>query len=151
MSFNWPKFTDEVRYTDRVLAFPRGWPRTVATGLQRIDTSLLYSTVTGDPGSVDHFPLNGARWHTLPRDFAVLVAENRRDRFAAELFHFGSAPRDLGVSLFTLEPGRYRWTLTALDDRVLTSDEHVLSPNARTLRFTLPARTGVRLSMEKQP
>jgi len=30
LSVNWPLFTSEVRYTDRVLTFPRAWPRTVA-------------------------------------------------------------------------------------------------------------------------
>jgi len=151
LSVNWPLFTDEVRYTDRVLEFPRRWPRTIASGLKRVDAALLYSTVTGDPGAVDTFPLNGARWHTLPREFAVLVAENRRDHFAAEAFHFGPEPRALGVSLLTLEPGRYRWTLTARDGRALASGEHAIAPDARTLRFTLPAQSGARIAVKKLP
>ncbi len=151
LSVNWPLFTEEVRYTDRVLEFPRRWPRTIASGLSRVDAALLYSTVTGDPGAVDTYPLNGARWHTLPRDFAALVADNRRDRFGAELFHFGPDPRPLGVSLLTLEPGRYLWTLTTLDGRALANGEHTIAPDTRTLRFTLPARVRVRLTLEHQP
>jgi hypothetical protein len=148
LSFNWPMFTAEVRYTDRVLAFPRAWPRTVATGLTIVDASLLYSTVTGDPGAVDHFPLNGARWHTLPREIAVLVTENRRDRFAAELFHFGATERPLGVSLRTLAPGRYRWTLTTNNGRELATGEHVIADVANPLRFKLPVRANVKLTLQ---
>ncbi len=151
LSVNWPMFTDEVRYTDRVLAFPRGWPRTAASGLAKIDASLLYSTVTGDPGAVDHFPLNGARWHTLPRDLAVMVTTNQRDRFAADLYHFGGDERSLGVSLLLLDPDRYRWTLTAADARVLATGEHQHSLITPQLRFTLPANMRVSLTLEKGP
>lgn len=138
LGHNWPMFTDEVRFTDRVLSFPHAWPRTAATGLARIDADLLYSCVTGDPGSVENFPLAGARWHTLPEDFAALVSVNRRDRFAAELFHFGNNPRELAVSLLLLEPGAYRWTLRTAAGRELARGDLALAPAARRLAFTLP-------------
>ena len=148
LSVNWPMYTSEVRFTDRVLSFPHAWPRTIATGLARIDFALLYSTVTGDPGSVETFPLNGARWHTLPRDLAVRVAENRRERFAADLFHFGSGTREMGVSLFTLAPGRYAWRVTAEDGRMHSRGDVTIRDGERRLNFGVPARTPCRLTLE---
>ncbi|MSU49501.1 MAG: hypothetical protein EXS37_10515 [Opitutus sp.] len=147
LSVNWPMFADEVRFTDRVLSFPHYWPRTVATGLHKIDAALIYSTVTGDPGTAVDFPLNGARWHTLPREFAVLVAENRRDHFSAELYHFGTAERTLSVSLLTLEPGRYRWKMTSGSGRILSSGERSIANSDRRLHFSVPAQTMCRLSV----
>ena len=151
LSVNWPMYTSEVRYTDRVLSFPHAWPRTVATGLSRVNAALLYSTVTGDPGTVENFPLNGARWHTLPRDLAVLVAENRRERFVAELFHFGAAERSMAVSLLTLIPGRYRWTLQARDGRELSSGDLDVSQNQRRLALELPSGVPCRLQVSAAP
>eukprot|EP01036_Dinobryon_divergens_P000527 gene527-672_t len=136
LSHNWPMFTTEVRFTDRVLAFPSSWPRTTATGLARVDTALLYSMITGDPGRVENFPLNGARWHTLPTDLAVLVTENRRDHFTADLYHFGPAERRLDVSLLNLEPGTYTWTLTT----PATRGTFTLTAASRRLPLTLPSR-----------
>lgn len=147
LSVNWPMFTSEVRYTDRVLSFPHAWPRTIATGLQRVDAALLYSTVTGDPGTVENFPLNGARWHTLPREIAVRVAENRRDRFAADLFHFGEGKRPTGVSLLTLQPGRYHWRLTSNDGSVLAEGHHDIARATRRIEVSLPSRMSCRLTL----
>jgi len=149
LSVNWPLYTSEVRYTDRVLSFPQAWPRAVASGLDRIDPALLYSTVTGDPGRVETYPLNGARWHTLPRELAVRVAVNRRDRFAADLFHFGGATRDMGVSLFTLTPGRWTWRVTTADGRVVAEGARTSDGSPRRLEFSLPPRVACRLEVER--
>lgn len=149
LSVNWPMFTDEVRFTDRVLSFPHAWPRTAATGLKRIDTGLLYSAVTGDPGSVETFPLNGARWHTLPRELAVLVTENRRERFAAELYHFGHDERALAVSLLTLEPGDYSWTLTQADGVRIAEGKTNLTNGHRRLHLVLPPQRHVHLTLHR--
>jgi hypothetical protein len=151
LSVNWPMFTSEVRYTDRVLSFPHAWPRAAAAGLARVDPALLYSSVTGDPGAVDHYPLNGVRWHTLPREIAALVDENRRDRFSAELYHFGPAPRSLDASLLLLQPGRYTWTLADAKGRTLAAGTVDLSATQRRLPLTLPSRVVCRLSVRPAP
>lgn len=151
LSVNWPMFTSEVRYTDRVLSFPHAWPRAVASGLSRVNAALLYSTVTGDPGTVENFPLNGARWHTLPRDLGVLVSENRRERFAAELFHFGAEERSMAVSLLTLMPGKYRWTLQTRDGRELSRGSLDVSHDQRRLPLKLPSCVPCRLQVSAAP
>ncbi|MSU24981.1 MAG: hypothetical protein EXS32_14330 [Opitutus sp.] len=151
LSVNWPMFTTEVRFTDRVLSFPRFWPRTLATGLPRVDDVLLYTTVTGDPGAVEDFPLNGARWHTLPLDLAVLVTENRRDRFAAELFHFGDQERRMDVSLLTLEPGDYTWRVETATGRPLSNGKRTGTVENRRLSFAVPSRIECRVIVERAP
>ena len=45
-------------------------------------------------------------WH-----IAALVTDSGRRSFAAELFHFGKAPRPLEAELFLLSPGEYELTL----------------------------------------
>ena len=147
LSMNWPMFTSEVRFTDRVLSFPHAWPRAVASGLSRVGAALLYSSVTGDPGTVENFPLNGARWHTLPRDLAALVSENRRDRFGAELFHFGAEQRSMAVSLLMLEPGKYQWKLTSGHGRELSRGEITLTATDRRLPIKLPPEVLCRIQV----
>jgi hypothetical protein len=80
---------------------------------------------------------------------AVLVSENRRDRFGAELFHFGADRRALEVSLLALEPGRYRWSLTAPDGRVRASGRISITPTTRRLALTLPSRELARLTVQR--
>lgn len=124
---NFPAYTQEVRYTDRVMRFPvlyqpgwmleKGAPTTIveagvmAMGLNRL--SLLYNSVTGDPGDPLYFPLNAVRWRTPPRDFAALVTEAKLDRFTAELFHFGAGERAMEAEMLLLAPGTYRFELAA--------------------------------------
>jgi hypothetical protein len=107
--------------------------------------------ITGDPGSVETFPLNGARWHTAPTEIAVRVAENRRNRFVAELYHFGSDNRPLAVSLLTLEPRRYAWTLFDAGSHSLETGSLHVSEGNRQLQFTLPPGIGCRLRIQPVP
>jgi hypothetical protein len=117
LRWNYPGYTSEVRYTDRVFTFPRilghnaMYPEAQAHSHQpRMDT--LYSSVTGDPGTPDYFPLNAVRWLTPSRDIAALVTKTGTDRFAAELFHFGNEPREMAAEFYLLEDGDYRLTVS---------------------------------------
>ncbi|MCP4610105.1 MAG: hypothetical protein GY845_15460 [Planctomycetes bacterium] len=115
---NFEGYTSEVRYTDRVLRFPG-----LFTGndtLSKPDVtmhtpnpSLLYSTVTGDPGGAGYFPLNAVRWLTEPRNIAALVRESGTEEFTAELFHFGVGKRPMSAEFYLLKQGKYNLTLTA--------------------------------------
>lgn len=109
---NFEGYTSEVRYTDRVLRFPAifGGDMMFPEAIPSIKTpnpSLLYSTVTGDPGDCGYLPLNAVRWLTPPSDVAALVTESARDRFTAELFHFGEEKRPMAAELYLLAPRRY--------------------------------------------
>ncbi|MEO6246164.1 MAG: hypothetical protein ABIQ12_12090, partial [Opitutaceae bacterium] len=120
-------------------------------GAPRVDAGLLYATVTGDPGAVDNFPLNGVRWHTSPREIAVRVAQNRRDRFTADLFHFGAAARPLDASLLTLDPGDYTWTISSADDHPLSRGRVTLTSDHRRVSLVVPSRALCRLRIERAP
>jgi hypothetical protein len=121
LAINFEGYTSEVRFTDRVLRFPalfredalfaKGKP-----GIEAPDTELLYSTVTGDPGSAGYLPLGGIRWRTPPRNLAALVTKSAQNEFEAMLFHFGEKQRETGARFFLLEPGEYRVRLCAADD-----------------------------------
>lgn len=104
---------------------------------------ILYATATGDPGNPLVFPLNAVRWLTLPREMAVLVTESGRSGFAAELFHFGSQPREMGAELFLLQTGHYELTLSPASPDgagpLLRRDVRVEGPSAR-VQFQLPSR-----------
>ncbi|MSU53057.1 MAG: hypothetical protein EXS41_06640 [Opitutaceae bacterium] len=100
---------------------------------------------------METFPLNGARWHTLPLDLAVLVTENRRDRFTAELFHFGNDGRRIEVSLLTLEPGDYTWRIESTEGRPLSNGTLSVTLAARRVRFALPSRIASLLVVERSP
>lgn len=161
---NFPAYTQEVRYTDRVMRFPvlyqpgwileRGVPTTIieagvmAMGLNRL--SLLYNSATGDPGDPLYFPLNGVRWRTPPRDIAALVTESKPDRFVARLFHFGPAERSVPAELLLLQPGEYRFALReAGSGRALHSGTWSLSDGQRTLALELSPQTELALEIER--
>ena len=109
---NFEGFTSEVRYTDRVLSFPAifledfMFEKPIAN-FGMADLGLLYSTVTGDPGSVGYFPLNAVRWLTPPREIAALVTDSGKRSLQAELFHFGTGERSLSAEFYLLDPGVY--------------------------------------------
>jgi hypothetical protein len=120
LRINFEGYTSEVRYTDRVIRFPSLFSDgdALAKPMEAIhtpDPSLLYSTVTGDPGDAGYFPLNAVRWLTPPRDIAVLVTESASSRFSAELFSFAKEKRRMAAEFYLLEPGTYELTITAKD------------------------------------
>ena len=147
---NFPGYTSEVRYTDRVLRFPGlfasdGILNRTVPGIRTPNPALLYSSVTGDPGAADYFPLNAVRWLTPPRNIAALVKDAGKDRLSARLFHFGPQPRPMAAEFYLLLPGTYTLTLTP----GATTEFTVESPRTR-VAFTLPPQTLCRLRIERR-
>jgi hypothetical protein len=142
---NWPGYTSEVRWTDRVLNFPSHYVICFAKEhAHKPDPALLYATATGDMGRVDYFPMNAVRWLTPPRRIAALVTSSGEDHLRAELYHFGDTPRDMGVELYLLAPGRYTFTAEAAGKALFTKAVNV--KGARTkVSFQVPARQVVTL------
>jgi hypothetical protein len=144
---NFEGFTSEVRYTDRVLRFPALFGsdmmfREAVPAIKTPNPSLVYSTVTGDPGDCGYLPLNAVRWLTPPREIAALVSETGPQRFTAELFHFGKEGRAMAAEFYLLEPGRYRFELLDGSDHPmgrLPTPFSVAGPRTR-ISFELPAR-----------
>jgi hypothetical protein len=145
LRINFPGFTSEVRYTDRVMRFPaifagNGMFPEGRPGIDMPDTALLYATVSGDPDHPQVFPFNAVRWLTPARDIAALVTEAKSDSFEAMLYHFGDAPRDIAAEFYLLKPGAYRLRITSGENlEHWNSIVHVEGPSAR-FPLTLPER-----------
>jgi hypothetical protein len=164
LSVNFPSYTSEVRYTDRVFRFPilyqPEWmlkegaddrlllieAGVLAMGLNRVH--LLYNTVTGDPGDPLYFPMNAVRWHTAPRNLAALVTQSTPQRFEAQLYHFGEYRREFDCELFLLNPGTYVYSLSDTDKgQTFKNGEIVISQTDRLLPITIPSQVEVTLTL----
>ena len=131
LRWNFEAFTQEPRYTDRIIWIARWLPRQENGG--RLNTNTLYESATGDPGSPDYYATMAVRWLTPPRDIAALVTESSSWRFAARLYHFGPEPRAMKAELRLLEPGRY----ACAGNGVPLPDLEVVGPRTM-VEFTLP-------------
>lgn len=148
---NWPGYTSEVRWTDRVLRFPvlfepnymfeEGVP-----GFAAPRPSDLYQTATGDPGRLGYLPLNAVRWLTPPRDIAALVTKSGPDRFAAELYHFGASARSIEAELYLLAPGQYTLEVRAAGSAEAPTSFEVIGPRTR-VSIDLPPRCLTNMSI----
>lgn len=147
LRINFAGYTSEVRYTDRVLRFPvlfsAGFAAQSLIPIRTPDTSLLYSSVTGDPGGAGYFPLNAVRWLTPPRNIATLVTNSGTDRFAAELFNFQTRPVRISAELYLLAKGKYTFTISAKGTKsrasLVIKTFTVRGPRTR-ISFELPAQ-----------
>lgn len=156
LAVNFPGYTSEVRFTDRVFTFPRLFGedmlfREAKAGMdQRPDTNLLYSSATGDRGSLEFFPLNAVRWLTPPRGIAALVTQSGREGLSAELFHFGHEPRKMGAEFYLLAPGSYEVRLIDSEGDAIGSPQRleVDGPRSR-IDFELPPAKLCRLEVDE--
>jgi len=144
-SYNFPRTTDEVRWTDRVLRFPAVFVGDVKLAEPKFEVhqprpEILYSTATGDPGSLGCFPLNAVRWLTRPREIAALVTEAGPEGFGAEVFHFGRQTREMGAEFYLLRPGRHVLTVRAEDGRELQRVAFEMTGARGQARFGIPAQ-----------
>jgi hypothetical protein len=154
LSINFAGYTSEVRYTDRVLRFPElfdgsGIVAKTSVPIGEPDPSLLYSTVTGDPGSALYFPLNAVRWLTPSRNIAILVTESQTERFTAKLFNFDKTDRPMSAQLYLLTAGKYNFQLTRDDSKQKMPPKKPLAVKGpRTqITFTLPAQATCTLTV----
>jgi hypothetical protein len=145
---NRPAFTSEVRYTDRVLNFTDRWyNHGNGWSYPTPNVALLYSMITGDPGSHTIFPLYAVRWQTQPREIAVLVTDSGRNRLNAELYHFGESDRDMGAIFYILKPGHYRMVITGSKGQQLADEAFTVEKRTAEVPFKLPARQLCRLQV----
>ncbi|MBN2413480.1 hypothetical protein JXQ31_17510 [candidate division KSB1 bacterium] len=143
LRINFPGYTGEVRYTDRVLRFPQLFaiPAMYPEPLKDCfipDTKLLFSSCTGEPGDGLYFPVNAVRWHTPPRNIAALVTETGENRFNAELFHFGPEPRPMSAELYLLKPGEYTFKLFTGENIMIENHQFSINGQKGLITFTLP-------------
>ena len=147
MRVNFEGFTSEVRFTDRVFAFPRMFREDMMfaerkpQNCQSPSPPLVYAAATGDRGDFGIFPLNAVRWLTPPRNIAALVTRSGRDGLAAELFHFGPEPRPMAAEFYLLKSGRYTMELRLAEgNELVTSTNFTVTGPRATIPFKLPPR-----------
>ena len=150
LRMNWPGYTSEVRWTDRVLSFTSNYLNDYAKPvLPRPNPALLYACATGDVGRVDYFPLNAVRWLTPPRDIAALVTSTGTDHLYAELYHFGDQPRDMAAEFYLLGTGTYTLIVEG-SERILSRREFSVTGPRMRVAFNLPPRQLCRLRINRQ-
>jgi len=129
------QFTSEVRFTDRIFQFHNKYANSFQeVSTPTLDAKLLYNMVTGDVGDPAIAPLNAVRWQTDATDIAILVTRQSTEHLSAQLFHFGSEPRNMGAELLRMSAGSRDWALRC--DGEPTSEGVVADGEA--LDFSLP-------------
>lgn len=149
LSLNFEGYTSEVRYTDRVVRFPKLFRDDVnlpgkKTDIPKPNLDILYTTSTGDPGDFGYFPLNRVRWLTPPRNISAIVSDAHNDYLSAQLFHFGEEPRPMQAELYGLEKGRYSMYLidAGQNEQQKLVERNVTVTSLRTrISFTLPPQS----------
>jgi len=143
-------YTSEVRWTDRVFAYHSKYANYYLNPpLPRPNLGLLYSTVTGDFGNPQYFPLNAVRWKTTSDNIAALVTDHSTQHLNAQLYHFGQNDRSMGAEFYLLKPGTYTYTLASKGNTITTNTFTVTGPRT-TIAFTLPKGKLCDLTIQKQ-
>ncbi|MFT7036192.1 MAG: hypothetical protein ACJA2S_004721 [Cyclobacteriaceae bacterium] len=133
--YNYPLFTTEVKFTDRVYV---------------PNDDLLFGMYTGHIGSGYEFPGLSATWKNTGPEMAILVGKSGKNELNAQLYNFGDS-KEIGMHTWQLVPGRYRLTLTAKGDNGEELLNKELEINERTsyTAFYIPANKLIKLHIEQ--
>ena len=148
---NRASYMEEVRWTDRQLAFNRNYANDYADPpLPTPSLAALYGSITGDFGDPLYFPMNVVRWRTPPRDIGALVVDSGRTHFSAELYHFGSSERVMGAELYLLDHGDYELILTNTATGNSTRETVTVNSPRTAIDFSLNSRTLYTLQLNRK-
>ena len=153
---NFPGYTQEVRFTDRVLRFPQlfstpGLFPNLAEPILIPDTKTLLSSVTGEPGDGLYFPMHAVRWLTKPEKIAALVHQSSPDNFKAELYHFGDQNRSFDAELYLLNHGEYEGKLIDVSSgSVLMKTTFSVTASATRINIELPPQQLCEFRIERE-
>jgi len=153
---NFPGYTQEVRFTDRVLKFPHLFSATklfpnLAEPILIPDTKTLLSSLTGEPGDGLYFPMHAVRWLTKPEKIAALVHQSSSESFKAELYHFGEKERLFDAELYLLNQGEYESKLIDVESgAVLMKSIFLVTESTVRINIILPPRQLCNLRIERK-
>ncbi|WP_143473226.1 hypothetical protein [Flavilitoribacter nigricans] len=146
-SSNFPLYTSEMRWTDRILNFNSHYLRKQYPETPVPNTRLLYSALTGDPGDPLYFPLNGFQWLTDRTDLSVRV-KTQSDRSAeVELFGFFDGHRSVPFKTYLLQPGSYQLVLADESGKEVSRQEVQLTEQINRLELKVPGKRALRLQI----
>lgn len=94
-------------------------------------------------GEEEAWPLFGATWVDTGADVSILVRQNQLRRLDGYLYNFASAEKEIGIHLWRLEAGRYRFQLLASPHYELTGQPVAnvtfdLTEKGQLFRFKVP-------------
>lgn len=153
---NFPGYTQEVRFTDRVLRFPYlfSTPGLFSNLTEPIfipDTKTLLSSITGEPGDGLYFPMHAVRWLTKPEKIGALVHKSSPEIFRAELYHFGEHERSFDAELYLLNEGEYEGRLIDVESGdVLMKTIFMVTDSATRINIKLPPQQLCEFSVERK-
>jgi len=130
--WDWPAYTTEVRFTDRLFKLHSRFINETAARPEP-KTRVLYQTVTGDVTDGAYGPMPAVRWQTHPRDIAIFVTASSPEALSAEIFLFDPSDRAFSAQLYRIDEGT--WTLTCPDT------EHSGAVVEGDLSLHVPSRT----------
>ena len=116
--------TSEVRFTDRIFKFHKRYAdefRSDTVG--GIDTTLLYSMVTGDWTHPGYGAAPAVRWTTSPSDIAILVTATPRTSSGTSL-QFLSGPAPHRRSFLSTQHRRISMDDNAKDSHAVRGSNH---------------------------
>lgn len=148
-SNNFPIYTTEMRWTDRILNFNSHYLQQIREEVPVPNTKLLYSALTGDPGSPLYFPLNGFRWLTDRTDLAIRVKTQHTEGADIELFGFFSEERSVAFITYLLQPGTYQLVVTESTGKEISRQQVRLTEQTNRLEVKIPGNKSVKLNIEK--
>ncbi len=132
--YNYPLFTTEVKFTDRVY-IP--------------NDDLLFGMYTGHIGSGFEFPGLSATWKNTGTDVAVLVGQSNRKELNAQLYNFGGN-KQIGIYTWQLEPGKYQMTLKRKEDgSIITSKPIEITERTSYTSFEIISKELVLLNISQ--
>ena len=149
-SQNFPCFTSEVRWTDRVISFNKNYLKEVYPDTPIPDHQLLYSSLTGDPGSPLYFPLNGFQWLTDKNDLAVRVKRQSSQSAQIELFGFFEGFQLVKVKSFLLQNGSYQFILLGTGKQILKKWKIRLNNTINEIDLSIPGNQALFLEISKE-
>lgn len=150
LAFNEAAFKEEVRFTDRVFKFHANFANAyLEESVPNLNADLIYSMLTGDFGDASYFPLNALRWETEPTDFAALVESHSTTHLTAQVYHFGTSSREVGVTMFILDPAQYTWRLECENQTEVSGTFD--STESTNINLTVPSRKTCNLEVHQVP
>ncbi|MBD3374791.1 hypothetical protein GF406_07150 [candidate division KSB1 bacterium] len=137
LGVNLDMWTTEVMYTDRVYyRFPPEYVQHLFGG-------------TGPRG--DRVPSFAVTWLPEDTDIARAVLGWSESTLITEFYNFSTKQELIGMRLWQLEPGTYRWTLNSENGTVLDDGQLQIQNMPHKAEFTIPPQQSVTLFIIPQP
>ena len=102
LAYNWPMQTGEAWFTDRIMStHPE-------LGLQRMNTDILRTTLTGDMVQNGTSPYMAVIYENVKSGFTALVNDHSTEYLNVSMFNHAESAQNATLRLWSLKPNDYR-------------------------------------------